>query len=340
LPGRWKVGANPTPPETSLLHKLLEGIFRGDDDTKEKANLLSEICGVAALGYATKLMQPRAVIFWGRTAENGKSQILDMARGLVSSTAICCVPASKMGDERHIVGLVAKLLNATDELSSAHAIASDKFKSVVTGEPIDGRDVYTKRVEFRSMAQNIHATNTLPSFQGGMDRGVQRRLLLLVFNRTIPEEERIELIGQRIAAEEADLLLAWAVAGASCAVKNRNFTIPKSCKAALDEWIYSADPVLAWIHQCVKAQPVDEPDIKRVRTRDAHADFKFWAKEEGFNEERLPELNGFTQRVTANAAGVEYKRTADGRWFERMIITSESQEESQDAPEFGGEHPF
>jgi hypothetical protein len=36
-----------------------------------------------------------------------------------------------MGDERHIIGLVGKLLNATDELS-ATAIASDTFKSVVT----------------------------------------------------------------------------------------------------------------------------------------------------------------------------------------------------------------
>jgi hypothetical protein len=38
-----------------------------------------------------------------------------------------------------------------------------------------------------------------------MDRGVQRRLMVLTFNRTIPVEERIEGIGQRITTEEADL---------------------------------------------------------------------------------------------------------------------------------------
>jgi len=48
---------------------LLEGIFRGDIDAKEKADLLSEICGVAALGYANKLMQPRAVVLWGRRGQ-------------------------------------------------------------------------------------------------------------------------------------------------------------------------------------------------------------------------------------------------------------------------------
>jgi len=69
LPGHWQVGVNATPPETSLLHKLLEGVFRGDNDAKEKADLLSEICGVAALGYANKLMQPRAVVLWGRRGQ-------------------------------------------------------------------------------------------------------------------------------------------------------------------------------------------------------------------------------------------------------------------------------
>ena len=64
------------------------------------------------------------------------------------------------------------------------------------------------------MAQNLFAANQLPSFKGGVDRGVQRRLLLITFTRTIPLEERVEDIGKRIAAPmEPDLLLAWAVEG-------------------------------------------------------------------------------------------------------------------------------
>ena len=146
----------------------------------------------AALGYATRLRQPRAVILKGETAENGKSQVLDLARGLLPPSAICSVTAARMGDERHIIGLVGKLLNASDELSSATAIASETFKAVVTGEPVQGRDVYKSRVEFRPVAQHLFATNNLPVFAGGMDRGVQRRLLVVQFNRMIPAEERIE----------------------------------------------------------------------------------------------------------------------------------------------------
>jgi phage/plasmid-associated DNA primase len=126
LPGRWQIGTDGRPPEGSLTFKLLDGVFRGDDDAAAKVSLLSELCGAAALGCATQLMNPKAVILYGQSAENGKSQILDLARGLLPKNAVCSVPAGRMGDERHIVGLVGKLLNATDELSAA-AIASDTF---------------------------------------------------------------------------------------------------------------------------------------------------------------------------------------------------------------------
>jgi phage/plasmid-associated DNA primase len=204
-----------------LLTRLLDGIFLSDSDAEEKRQLLAEIAGSAALGYASKLRQPKAAIFEGKTAENGKSQVLDLFRGLLPPEAVASIPAAKMGDERFVVGLVGKHLNAADELSGAEASASEIFKAVVTGEPVTGRDVYRSAVTFRSIAQNVFVTNTLPSFKGGIDRGVLRRLIVITFNRTIPEEERVENIGSRITEEEADMLLTWAVAGASCLIRNR-----------------------------------------------------------------------------------------------------------------------
>ena len=93
-------------------------------------------------------------------------------------------------------------------------------------------------------------------FAGGMDRGVQRRLLVIPFNRVIPREERVEAIGRRIAEEEPDLLLAWAVTGAARLIQNRDFGIPASCKATLSDWLYGSDPVLAWLDDRVQVRPV------------------------------------------------------------------------------------
>lgn len=319
LPGRLQSGKGGALPEDSLLERLLTGIFKGEPDAEAKRALLAEICGAAALGYATRLIQPRAVILHGKSAENGKSQVLELARGLLPPSAICSVPAAKMNDEHHVVALAGKLLNASDELSPA-AIVSDTFKSVVTGEPIQGRDVYKSRIEFRSMAQNLFATNELPSFKGGVDRGVQRRLLLIPFLRTIPAEERIEGIGKRIATEEPDLLLAWAVEGASRLIRQRQFSVPASCQEALSEWLLSEDPVLAWIEACVDVQPIRN-GAPSITTRDAYNRFMKWASAEGFRPDTLPEIRGFVQRVQARAQGVQYRRTNKGRFFMGLAVT-------------------
>jgi P4 family phage/plasmid primase-like protien len=320
LPGHWNENQEKRKIDDPLLSRLLRGVFHDDEDASQKISLLAEVCGAAALGYATKLLQPRAVILKGEKAENGKSQILDLARGLLPISAISSVPAGRMGDERHVIGLIGKLLNASDELSSSSAISSETFKAVVTGEPIDGRDVYKSRIEFRPVAQHIFATNTLPPFQGGMDRGVQRRLVVIPFNRIIPLEERIEAIGRRIAIEEADLLLEWAVEGASRLIKQRNFTIPPSSKTALDDWILIADPVLAWLDQCVTIKP-HSGGHPCISTRAAYDSFRDWAVYEGYRNEKLPAINGFVQRVQANAPELEHKRTKDGRLFLGMTIT-------------------
>lgn len=320
LTGRWSAEAAAEPPDGSLLARLLGGVFAGDHDADDKIRLIAEVAGSAALGYATKLRQPRAVILKGETAENGKSQILDLVLGVLPDTAIASVTAGRMGDERHIVGLVGKLLNASDELSSSSAIASDTFKAIVTGEPVQGRDVYKSRIEFRPQAQHLFATNTLPVFQGGMDRGVQRRLLVISFNRVIPNEERVEAIGQRIGLEEPDLLLSWAVEGASRLIRQKGFTVPDTSKTAMNDRLFGADPVLAWLAERVRSRQIvgQEP---RIATRVAYDRFKEWALTEGFAERTLPSINAFVQRITANATGIEYRRFRDGRFFVGMLLT-------------------
>jgi hypothetical protein len=316
LPGRWAEttnGRDPMePPSDSLLGKLIYGIFKGDSDAAEKRQLIAEVAGAAALGCGTRLRQPKAVILFGSRAENGKSQILDLLRGLLPPDAVASITAGKMGDERFIVHLAGKLLNASDELSSSTAIASDTFKAVITGDFVSGRDVYRSLVSFRPVAQHVYATNALPVFSGGIDRGVQRRLLPLIFGRVIPVSDQIEGIGRRVGEEEPDLLLAFAVAGARRLVKNRGFTIPPSSKGALQDWLHSADPVRAWVWAQVTVIKIDREN-HWVTSAQALGKFTAWARAEGFRADMLPAINGFVQRVLTHAPGVttQHKRTGN-----------------------------
>jgi P4 family phage/plasmid primase-like protien len=338
LRGHWSLDHREIDYEVGLaffsrLLALLEGVFRNDADAAQKMELVQEIAGAAALGYGTKLLQPKAVILAGKTAENGKSQILDLLRGLLPPEAIASVPAGKMSDERFLPGLIGKHLNAADELSGAAAIASDTFKAIVTGEPVTARDVYHSAVTFRPIAQHVFCTNILPSFSGGMDRGVRRRLLVINFNRVIPKHERVENIGQIIAEEEADLLLAWAVKGASRLIGQRDFTVPPSSDEALQNWLRTADPVIAWAE--VHVIPIDpeapEWPSAKMKSSSAYLHFKGFALTEGFSKDRLPALNGFVQRLTMHQPTIRSKHTNKGNWLTGIKIEGHDPEADRES---------
>jgi phage/plasmid-associated DNA primase len=324
IPARWEPGSPAEIPNGSLLARLLRGSFEGDDDANAKIDLLAEIAGAAALGYGPRHTAPKAAVLLGRTAENGKSQVLDLLRGLLPPGAVSSVPPSRFGDDRHIVKLVGKLLNTSDELGTAEAIASDRFKAIITGEPLTGRDVYRPAIDFRPQAQHAFACNQLPAFHGGMDRGVIRRLMPIVFNRTIPEAERIPNIGQRIVAEELGLVLAWAVQGAARLLERGHFPDLASSREALQEWAQGADPVLGWLEDRVipVALAVVGEELPKVRSRDAYDDFKCWTISEGYSRNALPNINNFVQRVRAAGAskGITYKYSGGFRGFVGMRL--------------------
>jgi len=248
---------------------------------------------------------------------------------------------TKFSDETFLVRIAGKLLNASDELKGSAAIASDTFKACVTGETVTARDLYRSAIEFRPTALNVFATNRLPGFEGGFDRGVLRRLLLLTFKRFIPNDERIENIGQRIVEEEADLLLAFAVGGATRLIKQRDFTLPKSSDAGLQKWASGSDPVLAWVVASV--DPADEPlpgeKVVGIKSSYAHALFKQWALDAGYRLDSIPAVNGFVQRLESNKtiAVIRVRHTRTGNWLTGLKILGADRDPRDDGIEDAGQ---
>jgi phage/plasmid-associated DNA primase len=331
---KWLAQAAEDPPPGSLLDKLLTGCFLGDPDAGDKCKFVGELAGAAATGHGTRLRQPKGVIFKGEKANNGKSQLLDLLRAMLPESAVASLSASRFSDDRFVVHLAGKLLNAPDELSSAAVIASDVFKRVITGEPCTGRDVYKSAVQFNPVALHVFATNVLPLFTGGFDRGVQRRLLVLQFDRVIPDHEQIEGLGRRVAYEEADLLVAFAVAGARRLLLNGRYTEPASSRRALALWLYSGDPVLAWVR--ARLRPREDGEYlpahsdQGIKSADAYSDFRGWAKAAGYRENLLPAVNGFIMRVTANAAFARIRHTNIGNRLLGCVMTDPPEEDDDD----------
>jgi P4 family phage/plasmid primase-like protien len=299
---------------TSLMRKLLGGMFRDDPDAREKEALLQELAGSAIAGLATKLKQPKAVVILGRGANNGKSTFLDLLRGLMPASAVATISPVHFEEPRYRVKLAGRLLNTSDELSAA-AIASDLFKTIITGDPIAAHDVYKSGVEFRPVAQHVFATNRLPAFIGGLDKGVRRRLLVLELERSIPKYEMIPDLGERILADEMDALLAWAIDGAIRLLDQREFTTPASSHAALEKWTRDTDPVRAWLAlRIVLGLDLKNPD--GYSRPQLYKWFCEWADQNGYRKDRLPAINEFIDRIADDYPCVR-ERTKTSRTYTR-----------------------
>jgi hypothetical protein len=57
-----------------------------------------------------------------------------------------------------------------------------------------------------------------------------------------------------------------------------------------------------------------------LATRSAYEQFRASAIAESFKADKLPAINGFVQRVQANAAGIEHKRTKSSRLFLGLVV--------------------
>jgi hypothetical protein len=307
------------PPEGSLLHKLLYGAVLGDPDAEDKVNLIGEIMGAASFGLATRLKQPKAFIFHGVTASNGKSTIAGLLQCLLPKGAVSAITPANLSDDKRLINLAGKAANVANEISAA-GISGEIFKTVVTGEPVEARDLYSSAFTFKPRAVHLFTANKLPSFNGGIDRGLQRRLVVVQFNRTIPDDEVISDILERIEAEELHLLLGFAVGGAQRLKANGGYTIPGSSEVALKEWM-QLDPINEWLEtRCEK--PDEAPYGGWPRTGKLYEDFKSWAVGEGHKESFLPSIMVFVQKLAA-VPGVQVRRHAVGRLAMGLALLGE-----------------
>lgn len=310
-----------TPPEGSMLHRLLQGSFRDDADAAAKIDLVGEILGAAAFGLATRLSQPKAFVFLGESASNGKSTIAGLLRCLLPRGSVSSIAPAHFEDERRVVGLVGKAANVADEISAA-AISGETFKAAVTGDTISGRGLYKDAVTFAPTALHVFTTNTLPKFTGFLDRGLQRRLMVLRFERTIPAGEVIADIAEQIATKELDLLMGFAIAGARRLIMRGEYTVPASSVEALKSWIL-LDPVAGWFDERVEACAT-EPVGGWQRASDLYKDFRAWALDNGHSERFLPPVTSFGARLKA-MPGVDTKHTKRGSVVMGIALTEGQQ---------------
>ena len=302
-----------------LLDKLFTGCF--GYSAEEYGELILQIIGSAICGINTSLKEPKAFVLYGYTAANGKSTIQEIVRRIIPSNLICSIPPGDMDREQYLAKLLGKSVNLSDELSNAAAVASDKLKAVVTGDPVTAKIIYREPIEFKPTAVHVFSTNVLPSFKGGVDAGIERRLLVIPFSRSIPVEERITDLETKLMEEQGGTVISEAIRQAAIVLKNGAYTIPSPCKDATEQWMREADPIKNWLEDggLMRAIPPHVPKL-------FNEVYVYFSKDmDEIGVKHVPGLNRFNGQVRAFIAddpSWEEVRLATGKHLRRSNLVT------------------
>jgi putative DNA primase/helicase len=154
-------------------------------------------------------------IFYG-TGANGKSTLLNIILALLGAYAMKGTAELLMTtrNDRHPTeraDLYGKRLVATIETQEAGRLNETFIKEATGGDPIRARRMREDFWEFLPSHTMILATNHKPEIRG-TDYAIWRRIKLIPFTVTIPDDQQDTALPEKLA-EELPGILAWMVRG-------------------------------------------------------------------------------------------------------------------------------
>lgn len=177
-----------------------------------------------AMGYLfTRNLHLEIMIGLVGEGANGKSTLIDVIAELVGETGASYMPLQTItkasGDGLYSrVGLSGRWVNFTQELSP-RTMESTEFKNLITGKNIIARDPFGKTFTIASAPKQVCAMNSTEHLIKERTHGFMRRLWLIPFNYTVPEQERDRWLAEKLRKELAGIF-NWVLDGTSRVLTN------------------------------------------------------------------------------------------------------------------------
>lgn len=251
--------------------RFLDQITAGDPELQA---YLQRVAGYCLTGSTRE----QVFFFFHGTGANGKSvflQTLSAVLGSYAATAALGTFTASRG-ERHLTelaGLRGARLVVVSETEAGQSWAEGRIKTITGGEAIRANFMHRDHFEFRPQFKLIVASNHRPALTS-VNEAIRRRLHLVPFRVTIPEQERDGRLPDRLL-EERDGILAWALQG--CADwQQRGLAPPEVVTGASAGYVADEDTVGEWMEECC----VTGPGCKAT-ARALYANWAAWAEAAG-----------------------------------------------------------
>lgn len=244
-----------------LITKIAEVIFDPDAESPMWESFLDRIFSgnqhiirflQRAVGYSLSgcIDEQCLFILWG-TGRNGKSTLIETIRALVGDYGMAAgfstFTLKGNGIRNDIARLKGARMVAGTEGSDGARFDESLIKQLTGGDTIAARKLYSEFFEFKPTFKIWLATNHKPRI-GGTDLAIWRRVHLIPFNVTIPEEEQDRELPSKLLAELPGIL-NWALRGC-LEWRQEGLIVPDAVRAATKEYREEEDQIAPFITDC------------------------------------------------------------------------------------------
>lgn len=256
---------------------------------RETREMVHRIAGYCITGSTR---EEKFFIAWGSGA-NGKSKFWESISNTIGSDYAIKAPRGLFVQSRDksaetmVSSLYGVRLAMDSETDEGRKLDEGLLKDLTGESIIKARFLYKERFDFRATHKLVLSTNHRPKISG-TDNGIWRRLVLIPFSVTIPEEKRDPLLSEKLKAD-AEAILSWLVMGAQIWY-NVGLKIPSCVSSVINEYKSEEDVIGQWIQE-----EICTSHAGKVSAKDLYTSFKNWTETRG---ERVISQKALGNRLT------------------------------------------
>jgi putative DNA primase/helicase len=208
-----------------------------------------------AFGYSlTGDISEHKIFFLYGSGANGKSTLLEAIKNVMGDyakqTPITTFTLRNNGNDsasNDLAGLKGSRMVSATEAEETHRLAESLVKSVTGGDTVACRFLFKEFFEYAPQFKVFISTNRKP-YIAGTDLGIWRRVCLVPFDVSIPEEEQDRKLAEKLRAEQQGILI-WLLTG--CLRWQRlGLDVPDEVKAATEEYKTEMDWLAGFLDEC------------------------------------------------------------------------------------------
>lgn len=284
-----------------LFDKAILEIFSKTDKPKKMVRHWHDLTGY--LIQPTRDI-PLILILYGGGG-NGKTALVNIITSLMGEELVTWDRISSASKNQFFFGnLVEKLLLVDDDVSIGTKLPDGELKKISEAKLLTGEKKHANAFSFVCLAVPVLLCNS-PMSLSDVGSGMQRRLMVIPFERHFEESEIDRTLFACIKKTEMSGILNHAIAGFQRVMRRGlSFNRPKAVTVAGKRWFDEANPIATFI-----AERCERGANYSVKLSVLYAAYEEWAKEGGFSSTQ--QKTHFSRNVQ-NIIGAGSKKTNSG----------------------------